>query len=147
MAAYAMTVSIIFKLLIINHIIRMLLNKPPNDNSVFFKNQKVSRQSFWPSTNHSLLRPSRRIHLQISLHVFLGPLQPSCLWALVRGGPVQGFWVAASLWRLLHLDVGGTPEAPAASNTGFCVNLCVCMCESTTNLFNSTMMTFFFFLF
>ncbi len=45
-----------------------------------------------------------------------------CLWALVRGGRIVGLCTTASLWRILHLEVCGTPGAPAASNT--CLLLC-----------------------
>ncbi len=42
-----------------------------------------------------------------------------CLCALVRSGRIVGLCTTASFWRILHLEVCGTPEAPAASNTGF----------------------------
>ncbi|KAL0177017.1 hypothetical protein M9458_025911, partial [Cirrhinus mrigala] len=37
-------------------------------------------------------------------------------------GRIEGLCITASFWRILHLDVLGTPEAPAASNT--CLLLC-----------------------
>lgn len=54
-----------------------------------------------------------------------------CLWAFCRGGPIEALSNTVSLWRIQHLDVGGTPEAPAASN--ICLLLCIrCSCLTKT---------------
>ncbi len=89
--------------------------------------------TWWPSTNHPLLHPSgpSRVTRHSSVNKTVWKLvfmyvwahcNRFCLCALVRGGRIVGLCTTASFWRILHLEVCGTPEAPAASNT--CLLLC-----------------------
>ncbi len=62
---------------------------------------------------------SKQVCLKISLHVCVGPLQPFLLVRIGRGGRIVGLCTTAGFWRILHLEVCGTP---VASNT--CLLLC-----------------------
>ncbi len=85
--------------------------------------------TWWPSTSHPLLHPSvpSRVARHSSVNKTVWKLvfmyvwahcNRFCLCSLVRGGRIVGLCTTASSWRILHLEVCGTPEAPAASNTG-----------------------------
>ncbi len=76
---------------------------------------------WWPSTNHPLLHPSgpSRVTRHSSVNKTVWKLvfmylwahcNRFCLCALVRGGRIVGLCTTASFWRILHLEVCGTPE-------------------------------------
>lgn len=76
-----------------------------------------------------------------SFQVFLGPLLPFLLWALVRGGWIDGLYITVSHWRILRLDVRRTLKTPTASNIRLVLckdilaaNLCYSICLSETFL-------------
>ncbi len=86
--------------------------------------------TWWPSTNHPLLHPSglSRVGRHSSVNKSVWKLvfmyvwahcNLFCLCALVRGGRIVGLCTTAGFWRILHLEVCGTP---VASNT--CLLLC-----------------------
>lgn len=61
-------------------------------------------------------------HPGLAFTYFWAHCSSFCLWTLFKGGSKEGLCITASLWRILHLDVCGTPEATADSN--ICFLLC-----------------------